>query len=199
MAPGPSPEIDGNRLLALAARSIRHGLTHGEPTPVALGPAAWKQDRATFVTLHTNGALRGCIGSVLPYRPLAEDVAANAFSAAYRDPRFAPVTEDDLLALDLSISLLSPLAPIAVETEDQLRAVLRPHIDGLLIKAGDRRAVFLPQVWDQLPDVAAFVGHLKAKAGLGQNALPRGFQAHRFTVAEIGPVAYRSLSLLADS
>lgn len=201
MVPGPLPETSDNALLAFAARSIGHGLKHRQPLPVDLGKLdpAWTQERATFVTLKKSGDLRGCIGTVLPHRPLALDIAVNAFAAAFRDLRFQSVTEDELKEIEVSLSLLSPLAHIPVQTEDALRADLRPHIDGLVIQADGRRAVFLPQVWEQLPEPAAFVEHLKQKAGLGQEALPRGFKAHRFTVKEIGPTAYHSLSLLDDS
>lgn len=201
MVPGPSPEPSERALLALAARSIRHGLTHNEPLPldVASVDPAWMAERASFVTLDKAGALRGCIGSILPYRPLALDVVTNAFAAAFHDPRFEPVTASELATLGVAISLLSPLAPIAVETEAALRAELRPHVDGLLIQAGGHRAVFLPQVWEQLPEAEIFLAHLKHKAGLGQDALPRGFKAQRFTVEELGPMPYQGLSLLADS
>lgn len=191
MAPGPFGDpfatTHGVALQALAARSIRHGLTHGVPYAPDLVTAAaeWRSPRATFVTLEVKGGLRGCIGSILPRRPLAQDVSENAFAAAFRDTRFPPVTERECVEIDISISLLGPLSPIPARDDAGLLAQLRPHVDGLLIVDNDRRAVFLPQVWDQLPQPRDFLAALKCKGGFPDQSWSSGFLAQRFVVSEI--------------
>jgi AmmeMemoRadiSam system protein A len=155
-------------LLAIAKQSIDYGLSHGRPLPVDPDdyPAPLQTLRATFVTLHESGQLRGCIGTLEAHRPLVEDVADNAFSAAFRDPRFAPVSaaERDRLALDISV--LSPATPMQFASEQDLLRQLRPGIDGLVLEDGPYRGTFLPSVWEQLPEPVDFLRQLKRKAGL---------------------------------
>ena len=121
---------------------------------------------ASFVTLHKEGLLRGCIGSLEAFRPLAIDVAHNAYAAAFNDPRFSPLLPNELDKIDLEISVLSEPTPITCSTEQELLEQLRPNIDGLIIEDNFHRATFLPTVWESLPDTADFVHHLKLKAGL---------------------------------
>ncbi len=177
----------GDRLTELAWSSIRHGLTGGGPAPAPVerpGPLA--EPGAVFVSLHRDGDLRGCIGSPMAWRPLAEDIVDNAFKAAFRDPRFPPLAASELDGLTLSVSVLTPPLPMAFRDETDLLAQLRPRIDGLLIEDGGRRALFLPSVWEQLPDGRAFLAHLKAKAGLAPNHWSPTFKASRFQAVEIG-------------
>lgn len=201
MAPGPSTdplaEEHATALLRLAARSIRHGLAHGAPWACGLADIdpAWHAPRATFVTLESTGALRGCIGSILPRRPLAHDVVENAFAAAFRDTRFSPVTEQDCATLEISISVLGPLSPIPVQHEEDLLAQLVPNVDGLIIADGYRRSVFLPQVWQQLPKPKDFLVALKRKGGFSDDpSWPPGFSAQRFSVSEVPVRAMVELS-----
>jgi AmmeMemoRadiSam system protein A len=121
---------------------------------------------ATFVTLSQQGNLRGCIGSLEAWRALAEDVAQNARSAAFRDPRFTPLTVDELNVTRVEVSLLTPAEAMTFTSEDDALAQLRSQIDGVIFSAGRHRSTFLPQVWEQLPDPATFMAHLKQKAGL---------------------------------
>ncbi|MGR9093179.1 MAG: AmmeMemoRadiSam system protein A [Gammaproteobacteria bacterium] len=175
MAHSPSVEFNAgarDRLLTLARASIAHGCA-GSAMPAehahlvaALGEPAFAQARNCFVTLLRDGALRGCIGSLSPSRPLAEDVARNAHSAAFRDPRFTAVTATELPHIEVQLSILSPQQPLAVASESELLNVLEPFVDGLTLEDGANRATFLPKVWEQLPDPAAFLQQLKAKAGL---------------------------------
>src|SRR6185436_14113410 len=122
---------------------------------------------ASFVTLQRRGELRGCIGTLEAVRPLYLDVARNA-TRAMADPRLAPVTEDDWPELDVSVSVLGPLRPLRVSNLDELRRRLRPGVDGVVITAGQRRATFLPVVWEKLPDPATFLSSL-----LGKGSWPR--------------------------
>lgn len=177
-----------NQLLALARQSIAHGLQTGRPLATDLDdyPAELCQVRATFVTLERRGQLRGCIGMLEALRPLAEDVAENAFAAAFRDRRFSPLTADELADLDLHISVLSPAAAISFASEADLISQLRPGIDGVILQEGGRRGTFLPSVWDDLPDPAEFLKHLKQKAGLPASYWSDTLQAYRYTTEMFG-------------
>lgn len=121
---------------------------------------------ASFVTLHLNGRLRGCIGSVRAQRPLAEDLVANAIAASTRDPRFPPVAAEEFDSLHIEVSLLSEPEFVEFDDEDSLLAMLQPGVHGVLLFAGCRSATFLPQVWEHLRDPRTFLAALKEKAGL---------------------------------
>jgi len=173
-------------LREVAFASIRHGLTVGRALEPDSFPAEHPFSRpgAVFVTLTREGELRGCVGSFEARRSLILDVARNAYSAAFMDFRFSPVTETDLEGLDLHISLLGPLVPLSVSGLTDLIAVLRPGKDGLLLEDLPNRATFLPQVWDSLPDPGDFVGELFMKAGLPADHWSGTLQFHRYAVEE---------------
>ncbi len=164
-------ELPGTRLLRIARDSIAHGLVHGVPSPIHLDelPAALATPAASFTTLRLDGELRGCCGTLEAANPLAASVARSAFSAAFRDRRFAPVRDDELDAILLELSVLSPMEPMTVTDEADLLAQLTPGTDGLVIDAGGRRATFLPEVWHTLPEPRRFVAALKNKCGLAQD------------------------------
>jgi len=155
-------------LLELAKNSIVHGLKTGEPLKPELShyPPELQVKRATFVTLERNHQLRGCIGMLEAVRPLVEDVAENAFLAAFRDHRFPALEVDEIDDLELHISILSPAEPLTFDSEQSLIDQLRPGIDGLILEEGYRRGTFLPSVWESLPEPRQFLRHLKQKAGL---------------------------------
>lgn len=178
----------GALLLSLAKRSISHALETGQPLDVDLSalPADLSADGACFVTLNRAGRLRGCIGSPEAWRPLARDVAENAFRAAFRDPRFEPLEAEETEGLEVHISVLSPQHPFLVASEADLLAKLRPGEDGLIIEDKGRRALFLPSVWAQLPEPARFLAHLKLKAGLPAKHWSETFTAWRFIAPETG-------------
>jgi AmmeMemoRadiSam system protein B/AmmeMemoRadiSam system protein A len=178
----------GDLLKQLAWASIRVGLETGHPakeSPSLDMPALMGQLGAVFVTLKRNGQLRGCIGSAIAWRPLLDDVTDNAFKAAFKDPRFPPLRPEELPGLDLSVSVLTPPVPMTFADQADLLAQLRPRIDGLIIEDGGRRALFLPSVWEQLPDKGQFLAHLKQKAGMPVNHWSTGFKASRFQAVEI--------------
>jgi len=175
MARSPSTEFDPehrSRLLALARTALAHGcggepLTDNHPQLAsALDDPHFSEVRNCFVTLMRNEALRGCIGSLSASRPLASDVATNAYNAGFRDPRFPAISARDLDDIDIQISVLSPQQPLAAASEMHLLDALVPHVDGLTLEDGTYRATFLPKVWEQLSDPRQFVGELKRKAGL---------------------------------
>ena len=100
------------------------------------------------------------------HRPLDADVRSNARAAAFRDPRFAPLAEDELARTRVEVSLLTPAVPIEFADEDDAVRQLRPGIDGVILEWRGRRGTFLPQVWASLPERRSFFAHLKQKAGL---------------------------------
>jgi AmmeMemoRadiSam system protein A len=155
------------QLLDVAATSIRHGLS-GARLLVNLAdfPEPLRALRATFVTLHLADDLRGCIGTLEARRTLVEDVAANAYAAAFEDPRFGPLRAVEFEQLQIHISVLSPAQPLVFESEQDLLAQLRPGVDGLILEERHARGTFLPSVWEQLPEPLDFLRHLKRKAGL---------------------------------
>lgn len=152
----------------IALESIKHGLETGQPMSLDLStlPEKLAEPGAAFVTLNRNGQLRGCIGSLEAYRPLAADVADNAYSAAFRDPRFPPLQASELDGLDLHISVLGKPEPMHFRSETDLVSQLKPGEDGLILEDGYHRGTFLPSVWESLPNPADFLRHLKQKAGL---------------------------------
>ncbi len=155
-------------LLAVAGRSIGHGLERRAPLPLDPGQfsPALRERRATFVTLHRGGQLRGCIGHLQAFEPLVADVSENAFSAAFRDRRFPPLTAPEMDGLHIEISVLTPETPLSFASERELLAQLEPGLDGLVLRDGPFQGTFLPTVWQSLPEPALFLAHLKAKAGL---------------------------------
>ncbi|OOZ36994.1 AmmeMemoRadiSam system protein A [Solemya velesiana gill symbiont] len=171
-----SPEKIGSRLytagrktlLELAEASIRHGLDTGAPLSVDARdyPGELQAERACFVTLNHSGMLRGCTGHLETIQELVKDVAENAFSAAFRDPRFPRMTPVEMDGLEIHISVLTPAVPLEFTTEQDLIAKMRPGVDGLILQEGMRRGTFLPSVWEQLPQPEHFLKHLKLKAGL---------------------------------
>jgi hypothetical protein len=164
-------DTDRRTLLRVAADSIAEGL--GRCQPLAVDPAGYapalQEIRATFVTLQINQQLRGCIGMLQASRPLVVDVANNAFAAAFRDPRFTPVTLAEQVLLQIHISILSPAAPMTFTSERDLISQIRAGIDGLILEDGQHRGTFLPSVWESLPDAQTFLMHLKRKAGLTED------------------------------
>ena len=128
---------------------------------------AWLQDNgACFVTLTQQGELRGCIGTLEAHRSLLQDVKANAHAAAFRDPRFTPLAASELEETEVEISLLSAMTPLQFSGEREALTQLKPGVHGVVFEFGHHRSTFLPQVWEQLPNVVEFMAHLKYKAGL---------------------------------
>jgi hypothetical protein len=159
----------GRTLLRLARASI--GAALGINTEPDIPGDLWLRiARASFVTLKKDGTLRGCVGSLEARRPLGEDVIANARAAAFNDPRFSPLAREEFEAVGIEVSLLSTPRRILFEDHADLIRQLRPGEDGIILENGDenagRRATFLPQVWESLPDPEQFLAHLKQKAGI---------------------------------
>ncbi len=178
---------DNRHLLRdLAYKSIKHGLETGQALKIDLAqyPAELQKKKATFVTLHRNKELRGCIGILKPVRPLAEDVAYNAWAAAFSDSRFMPLNAGELDDLDIHISILGTPEEMNFTSEDDLVKQIRPGIDGLIMEEGFNKGTFLPSVWESLTDSREFLRHLKLKAGLPANYWSDNIKVMRYTVEE---------------
>ncbi len=182
----PLDDRDREILREIARESIEHGLSFGRPLPVTVGvfPTVLQAPGATFVTLETKGELRGCIGSLEPRRPLVEDVAENAFAAAFRDPRFPPLRSAEWPEVAFHISNLTPSEPLPADTREELLNALRPGVDGLVLEDPPYRSTFLPQVWESLPEPEDFLGELCRKAGLDRDHWSPTVRFRRYEVAE---------------
>lgn len=127
-----------------------------------------------FVTLKLDGQLRGCIGTLEGWEPLVSGVATQALNAAFHDPRFTALKQNELEQVNIEVSVLTQPQPLAYTNADELVAKLRPHIDGVTINLDYAGATFLPQVWEQLPEPKDFLSHLCIKAGLAGNTWRMG-------------------------
>jgi len=165
------PPKDRRALLKLARSAIEAKLVKGakleRPDPLS---AALTEVCGCFVTLHKHGRLRGCIGSIEPVSPLVECVESNAKSAAFGDPRFPPLSRDELSDVDIEVSVLSVPQRIDFKDGEDLKRQLEPLVHGVILSRGFNRSTFLPQVWKQLPDKERFLGHLCQKGGMPQEA-----------------------------
>lgn len=172
----------GPALLGLARRSLEESFRPGGGLTFPAAERWLAEPGATFVTLFRGDQLRGCVGSIHAERPLAEDVWENARAAAFRDLRFPPLEAGELALLRIEISELSPLEEVRCADAAALRAILRPGCDGLLLEWQQHRGVFLPQVWDHLPDAERFLSELHRKAGLPPAFWAPDLRLWRFTV-----------------
>ena len=181
--PGPPDDAGHRHRAAVAtglARAAIAGL-FGGPAPRRPAGEAWLDEpRACFVSLHRDGALRGCIGTLEARGPLFDELTRCARAAAAEDPRFDPVSAEELPGLEVEVSVLSALEPLPAEDEAEALARLRPGLDGLLLAADGRRATFIPAMWEELPEPAGFLSRLRQKAGLPDRWLP-GTRLWRFT------------------
>jgi uncharacterized protein len=181
---------DGDRatLLEVARDSIDHGLAHGTYAVIdpSIHSARLRLVRGCFVTLHLEGELRGCVGSVRARGSLVSEVARVAFSAAFRDPRFPPVTIADARLAVIHISILSDPTPLACGSESELVALLRPGIDGVILSDGPRLGTFLPEVWERFPDPHQFLAQLRMKAGMPRDYWSPTLLVERYTTEAFG-------------
>jgi uncharacterized protein len=180
---------DGERdiLLRIARESIQYAVKGESLPPLDLKsmPDPLREHGASFVTLTIGGELRGCIGTLEAYQPLAEDVREHAVAAALDDPRFLPVKEGELSRIHIEVSRLSAPRPLEYASGDDLPGRLNPHVDGVILKDGARRATFLPQVWEKIPDPADFLDQLCLKMGARRTAWHDGYlQVFTYQVEE---------------
>lgn len=167
----PLTSEEKNLLLKLARHSIELAV-NGAPQPVIklneFTPSL-QEYGAVFVTLTEEGELRGCIGALEPFQPLVQDVCEHAAAAALEDFRFPPVHPHEVEQLEIEISRLTPQVPLPYGRPEELARLLRPGIDGVVLRDGSRRATFLPQVWEKVESPAEFLSHLCMKMGVPAN------------------------------
>jgi AmmeMemoRadiSam system protein A len=171
----PLSEHEKDFLLTLARQTILKAVNQ-HPLPTwqdAELTDALRQKGASFVTLTMDGDLRGCIGSLEAYQSLVEDVREHARQAALEDHRFRPVTNAEIPRLHIEISRLTPAVPLSYQNPGDLPGLLNPNMDGVILKNGIRRATFLPQVWQQLPNAEEFLSHLCTKMGAASDLWKR--------------------------
>jgi AmmeMemoRadiSam system protein A len=175
---------DGQRLVVLAREAIAHEL--GGPEPVRPEGPWFEQEAATFVTVTRGGLLHGCIGTIEPRCSLVDDVRHNAVAAAFRDPRAQPFCSEWLPELGVEVTLLGPLERMRfADKADAVRQIV-PGADGLVLCCGSYQGIFLPQVWESLPDPQDFLRELEEKAGLRRSFWPEEVELHRFRVQKWG-------------
>lgn len=175
------------QLLSLARITLTKALVPQQNLEVSQAPLDDTLNRlklGCFVTLTLEGELKGCMGCIEGERTLTELIPALASSSAFSDRRFLPLVESQLKPLCIEISLLSQMSPIEVKDQMQLQTYLQGSSLGLVLKEGDRKAVFLPQVWQQLPEAKDFIEALKAKGGWGRNEWPPNMQVEVFSVTQ---------------
>jgi uncharacterized protein len=165
--------LEEQQALLRLAREAMTRRVQGEKIPKldvsSLSPRLREQG-ASFITLTVGGQLRGCIGALEPYQSLAEDVRQHAVAAALEDRRFPPVRERELNGIRIEVSRLTRPIPLAYKDAADLLSKLRPHVDGVILRDGTRRrATFLPQVWEKIPDPAEFLNHLCQKMGVNES------------------------------
>ena len=182
------PEKFRSLLVDIAQLSIRHGIKTGNcpNVEVAAFPHSLRTMRRTFVSVHTNGTLRGCVGSLAATNHLVVDVVQNAYRAALEDKRFKALTEEDLAATDISISILSTPRPMKFSDEANLVAQIQPDMDGLILQDGQKHGVFLPMMWEQIASPQDFVRQLKNKAGLPLDHWSDTLQTWVYTTESFG-------------
>ncbi len=170
---------DGGPKLIAASRATIHEALGGPRIVVDIEPWMLVQ-AATFVTLRQGDELRGCVGSILARQTLIEDVRSNALGAAFRDPRFAPLASHELAHTRIEVALLTAPEEIPAATQDQAIENLERGVDGVVFHMGTLRSVFLPQVWEDLPDPNEFFAHLKRKAGVAEDFWSAAVRIERF-------------------
>ena len=160
--------LDEKKQLLVIAREAVNATALNQPL-IRLDPYQFSQllndNGASFVTLTINGGLRGCIGTLEAYQPLFLDVQKRAVQAASQDPRFNPLTPAELARVKIEVSRLSQPEPLEYNDPEELLTLLKPGEDGVILSEGHRRATFLPQVWNELPDARQFLSQLCRKMG----------------------------------
>lgn len=161
-------EDEGNYLLGVARKTIKNRLSQREEPQIDPKdlPEKFQKRLGTFVTVTIDGNLRGCIGHIIPRETLIEGIRENAINAAFKDPRFPPLTREEFEDIEIEISILTAPEELPYSDAQDLLNKLKPGVDGVIIKSGYHEATFLPQVWEQLPDKEEFLCHLCLKAGL---------------------------------
>jgi AmmeMemoRadiSam system protein A len=179
--------IERQTMMITVREAIRHGIHIGTPIRLDLSEygAALMENWACFVTLKIDDTLRGCMGSFNTRQSLIENIAHNAHSAAFKDPRFIPIEDEDYAHLNVEIAIINNCEVIKCDSQENLMEQLKPYTDGLILDDGSNSATFLPSVWAQLCTAEEFVTELKTKLGLSAEQWDSSISAQRFSVMTI--------------
>ncbi len=171
-------------LLELSKQSIDYGVVYGKPMELdsSIYSKRLRREQATFVTIELNNSLRGCIGQLRPIQPLVNDIVANSFSAAFKDPRFSAVTKNEAKNLNITLSLLNEPKELDFEGKENLFQRINIGSDGVIINDLGKTGVFLPVVWEMFPDPEEFFKKLKEKAGIPSNKWSSTLKVLTFSV-----------------
>lgn len=165
--------MDASMYTQIARKAIQghyEGVTFDKESYLSHYPELSKE-KACFVTLTIDKRLRGCIGSIIAHRSLIDDLTSNAIAAAFHDPRFPPLSEEEFAKTAVEVSILTHPQEVEYRDRVDLSHIIRPEIDGVILRLGNYQATFLPQVWEELRDFETFFSHLGIKAGLGGDPL----------------------------
>jgi AmmeMemoRadiSam system protein A len=184
-------DLEPELILAIARGAVAE---HFGATPMQVPARPWlAEPAATFVSiwhvapsghLARGEQLHGCIGSVEPRRSLVDDLRHNASLAAFQDPRTRALRADEFDLVRFSVAILGPHTPLSFTSQAEARASLRPRVDGVILSWHGHRGLFLPKVWESLPDPTAFLDQLKRKAGLPADFWHPDIELERFEVLE---------------
>jgi AmmeMemoRadiSam system protein A len=176
----------GEILLQIARETICRAVLDASEKEVqsAWGESWLAEPGATFVTLKKRGDLRGCLGTLVAEMPLLDDLRRNARAVVSRDPRFSPLTADELDETTLEVSLLSPLERVVCANEEEALAAIAGERCGWLLECGSRSGTFLPQVWESLQTPEDFWRHLREKANLAAEPWGPGMRLSRYRVSK---------------
>jgi pyruvate formate lyase activating enzyme len=198
-----TPDEYSNILMNLAKQVVIKGAETGSMPKIELTniPRSLFAYRSAFVTITINNQLRGCYGSFIPNQPLIADVGQQAFNAAFKDSRFKPMNMDDIKQADIGISILGVPCRFQVDDEKDLINKLTPYKDGIILREGNSQALFLPSVWEQIPEPEEFIKRLKVKAGWDENYWSDNIEVYRYTAEKIGlnPIVVPKDINIADS
>lgn len=140
---------------------------------------------ACFVTINLDNKLRGCIGSLEAYGMLIDDIIENAYNAAFMDPRFLELSEEEYKNIDLEISILTPAVKLEYTDLKDLKSKIKVGIHGVVLQDEESRSTFLPQVWEQLPTFEEFFSRLLHKGSFDENALEKGINVFVYEAIKI--------------
>lgn len=174
--PGTAPAVHTSEerkfLLELARKTVTEVVRNRQLPDIDVTALTGRlaEKRGCFVTLNRNGRLRGCIGHILPQKPLYYAVMENSVNAALRDKRFGPVRPEELGQISIEISILTVPQRLEFASPEELLAKLRPRADGVVLRLGSKQATYLPGVWKKIPRKEKFLSDLSRKAGLGPDA-----------------------------
>lgn len=180
--------IERQQMMSAVRETILHGINYG--TMIEIEHKQFNDSLlvpgSAFVTLTMDGLLRGCVGSIETTEPLIDSLIYNAFNAAFDDPRFFPVSQDEFSLIDIELAIIGQRTPLACTSIKDLAIQLRPGIDGLIIIAEDSEpATFLPSVWNQLSNTDSFISALLIEAGQDHNTWNPTLRAERFEVTTL--------------